>query len=154
MEKLKINKTIIVFALLFLAIVVLVVRSEGTYGETCISDSEMQFRILDDISAEESLAMIQARTGEPDFVILDVRTQEEYESGYIEGAINIDYYSETYRDDLDTLDKEKAYLIYCRTARRTGETMDIMRELGFREVYNMLGGINEWEAEGFTITKK
>jgi len=154
MEKLKINKTIIVFALLFLAIVVLVVRSEGTYGETCISDSEMQFRILDDISAEESLAMIRARTGEPDFVILDVRTQEEYESGYIEGAINIDYYSETYRDDLDTLDKEKAYLIYCRTARRTGETMDIMRELGFREVYNMLDGINEWEAEGFTITKK
>jgi len=151
MEKLKINKTIIIFALLLLALVVIVVRSGGDYGETCISDSEMQFRILEDISTQEALAMIQARTGEPDFVILDVRTQEEYESGYIDGAINLDYYSETFRDDLGELDKGDAYLIYCRTGRRTAESLKIMRELGFIEVHNMLGGITDWKEKGYPV---
>ena len=97
--------------------------------------------------------MIQTRTGDPDFVILDVRTPEEFDTEHIESAVNIDFYSENFRDELDTLDKEKVYLIYCRTDRRTGESLSMMRELGFTEVYNMDGGINSWKAEGFSTVK-
>ena len=153
MGRLRINKTLVIFALLLLAVAVIAVRSDGECGDICISDSEMQFRIIEDISTEEAYAMIETRTGEPDFVILDVRTPEEFKSGYIEGAINIDYYSETFRDDLGELDKEEPYLIYCRTGRRTAESMNIMRELGFVEVYNMLGGITDWEGKGYPVVR-
>ena len=77
----------------------------------------------------------------------------KFDTEHIEGAVNLDFYSESFRDDLDTLDTEKTYLIYCRTDRRTGESLSIMRELGFVEVYNMDGGINSWKAEGFPTVK-
>ena len=87
------------------------------------------------------------------FVIIDVRTPEEYANGHIENAINLDYYSKTFKDELNKLDKNKAYLIYCRSGRRTGTVLDIMKGLGFTEVYNMLGAITQWEAKGLPIIK-
>jgi rhodanese-related sulfurtransferase len=63
----------------------------------------------------------------------------------------IDYYSDTFKNELDKLDKNKTYLIYCRTGRRTGLTLDIMEEPGFIEVYNMLGGITQWQAKGYPV---
>ncbi len=69
-------------------------------------------------------------------------------NGHIENAINLNYYSKTFKDELSELDKSKTYLIYCRSGRRSGIALDIMKELGFTEVYNILGGITQWEAEG------
>jgi len=54
---------------------------------------------------------------------------------------------------LNNLDKNKTYLIYCRSGARSGSALDIMAELNFREVYNILGGINQWKAEGFPTVK-
>ena len=51
------------------------------------------------------------------------------------------------------MDKSKTYLIYCRSGNRSGQALDIMEELNFREVYNMMGGILEWEAEGLPTVK-
>ena len=66
----------------------------------------------------------------------------------------LDYYSENFREALDELDKSKTYLIYCRSGRRTGETLQMMKELYFTEVYNMLGGINSWKSKGLPTIKK
>jgi len=73
--------------------------------------------------------------------------------GSLQNAINLDYYSETFRNELNQLDKNKTYLIYCRSGSRSGRALDIMTELNFREVYNMLGGIIDWKADGLPTIK-
>jgi rhodanese-related sulfurtransferase len=126
----------------------------------CITNNEDQREkeisepILLDINPQEAYELIQNNTNNPDFIILDVRTLEEYHSGHLSNAIVIDYYNETFRTELDELYKEKTYLIYCRTGRRTGDTINIMEELGFQSVYNMLGGITQWELLGLPIENK
>ena len=108
---------------------------------------------IKDITSQEAFTLIQDNQNNPDFVIIDVRTRQELTDGHIENVINIDFYSETFRDELNKLDKNKKYLIYCRSGNRSGKTVPIMVELNFREVYNMLGGIIQWEAEGLPTVK-
>ncbi len=106
-----------------------------------------------DVTTDKAYDLIQENADNPDFVIIDVRTPEEFDGGYIEGAINIDFNSWDFRAKLDALDKDKSYLIYCRSGRRSAGARDIMAELGFREVYNMSGGIGEWEAQGLPVVR-
>ena len=115
----------------------------------CLVEPEAGNGSFADISVNSASVMIQNRIGAPSFILLDIRTADEFNSGHIEGAINLDYYDEVFRDDLDNLDKERTYLIYCRTANRTGKTMPVMQDLRFDEVYNMAGGITEWKSQGF-----
>lgn len=126
-------------------------KMEINYDEDKDDDTDSEIQNLNDISVEEANNLIQNNVENNDFIIIDIRTPEEFESGHIEKSIMIDYYSNTFKDDLDKLDKSKTYLIYCRTGRRTGLTLDLMEELGFSEVYNMLGGITQWQAEGYPI---
>jgi len=107
-------------------------------------------QIIKDVTPQEAFTLIQDK---PDIVIIDVRTPQEFAEGHIEGAINLDIYSETFRDELNKLDRNKTYLVYCLSGGRSAGALDIMTELGFREVYNMLGGINKWTAEGLPITE-
>ncbi len=103
-------------------------------------------QVIEDLTLEEAFVLMEDSRYDDNFIIIDVRTPEEYAGGHVEKAINLDYYSETFADELDKLDKDNIYLIYCQTNRRSGLALDIMAELGFREVYNMLGGMEEWEA--------
>ncbi len=116
-------------------------------------DTDLEAQIIEDVTLEEAFTLMEDNRYNEDFIIIDVRTPEEYASGRIEKAINLDYYSETFADELDTLDKDKTYLIYCRSARRSGQALDMMAELGFAEVYNMLGGMVRWERVGLPTVK-
>jgi rhodanese-related sulfurtransferase len=109
---------------------------------------ESETQIIEDITPRAAFNLIQANKDNPDFVILDVRTPGEFSAERLENAISLDYYSNTFRIDLDNLNKNKVYLIYCRSGRRSGSALNIMQGLNFTEVYNMSGGINEWKAEG------
>ncbi|GAJ09500.1 unnamed protein product, partial [marine sediment metagenome] len=84
---------------------------------------------------------------------IDVRTPGEFTGEHIENATNMDFYSEAFRDKLNNLDKNKTYLIYCKVGGRSGSALDIMAELNFKEAYNLLGGINQWKAEGLPTVK-
>ena len=121
--------------------------------ETNTTKSETQIQIIENITPEEAYILIQENKDNSNFVILDVRTPEEFLGEYIENAVNLDYYSDTFRNDLDKLDKNKTYLIYCRSGRRSENALNIMKELDFREVYNMLAGIIKWKSEGLPTTK-
>ena len=125
----------------------------GTVLTVSCAGEETATQVIEDITPQEALSLIQDNKNNPDFVILDVRTPQEFAEERIENAINIDYYSETFRDELNQLDKNQTYLVYCRRRRRSGNALDIMAELNFREAYNMLDGINEWVAEGLPTTK-
>jgi len=114
---------------------------------------EAPTQIIADITAQEASALIQDNQGNPDFVILDVRTPGEFAGGHIENAINIDKNSETFQGELNNLDKDKTYLVYCGSGGRSASALAIMQELGFMEAYNMLGGISQWQAEGLPVTE-
>ena len=120
-------------------------------GETATPETSTQ--IIEDITPQEAFTLIQNNQNNPDFVTIDVRTREEFTGGHIENATNIDFYSETFRGMLNNLDKNKTYLIYCRSGARSGSTLDIMDELNFDEVYNILGGMLQWQSEELPTVK-
>lgn len=81
-------------------------------------------------------------------VILDVRTPEEVEEGYIPNAQNIDIYlGQEFLDAIGELDKSKSYYVYCRSGNRSGQACALMNSLGIVNTYNLEGGIVEWEGE-------
>ncbi len=80
--------------------------------------------------------------------ILDVRTPEEVEEGYIPGATNIDIYlGQEFVDELEKLDKSKNYYVYCRSGNRSGQACAIMNSLGFENAYNLEGGFMNWDGD-------
>ncbi len=109
--------------------------------------------VLENIDPMGAYVLIQDRKGDPDFVILDVRRPEEFREGHLENAVNMDYYSDTFENDLDRLDKLKTYLIYCRRGIRSSRSLDIMKALSFTSAYDLSGGIIEWKAEGLPTVK-
>jgi rhodanese-related sulfurtransferase len=85
---------------------------------------------------------------EEDCLIIDVRTSEEFEQLRLPNSINIDFYNpQDFMQELEKLDKNKVYYIYCRTGSRSANTCELMKEIGFAKTYNLLGGITEWEGE-------
>jgi rhodanese-related sulfurtransferase len=100
------------------------------------------------ISPAEAAALISARAGDPDFVILDVRTSVEYAGDHIDGAVNIDYYDPGFESLIDALDRAKTYLVYCQSGNRSASAVAVMAGLGFVEVYELDGGITAWIAAG------
>ena len=82
-------------------------------------------------------------------IILDVRTKEECFESKIPGSLNIDYYSENFKNNLDSLNKDLNYYIYCRSGNRSGKTVIILRDKGFKSVYNLEGGILAWKKENY-----
>lgn len=101
-----------------------------------------------DVSAQQTFDLINENMGNSDFIILDIRTLSEYEQAHIQNAVQIDFYSETFRQDLDRLDKNKTYLLYCRSGNRSGQAIPIMQELGFTSVYQLREGFNSWQEAG------
>ena len=96
------------------------------------------------ISPGEAAALISTRAGDPDFVILDVRTSGEYAGGHIDGAVNIDYYDPGFESLIDALDRTKTYLVHCQSGNRSASGAAVMAGLGFVEVYELDGGITAW----------
>ena len=143
------NPKTLILLLLSVSLVTGAVLMGGCVGRETGTPSQQTTQTIEDITPQEASALIQENQDNPDFVIIDVRTPEEFAEGHIKDAINIDFYSETFEDELDILDKNKTYLIYCRSGRRSASALAIMEELNFREAHNMTGGMIQWEAEGF-----
>lgn len=81
-----------------------------------------------------------------DAVILDVRTEEEVASGKIPNSINIDIYKgQGFVYQVEELDKNKTYYVYCRSGARSAQACSIMNQLGFENTFNLIGGIMQWE---------
>ena len=73
-----------------------------------------QPQVIENVTPKDAFTLLQVRRGDKDFVVLDVRTPGEFAEGHLENAINLDYYSDTFKEDLKKLDKSKTYLVYCR----------------------------------------
>lgn len=104
-----------------------------------------------------SLAPAQAqaligRNGEnPRFILLDVRTVEEFDSGHLKGALNIDIKAADFAEQIEKLDKSATYLVYCLGGVRSARAMQLMQAQGFKKVYNLEGGLLKWKAANLPL---
>ena len=85
---------------------------------------------------------------DPSVVILDVRTPAEFQEGHIQSAINIDFEASNFESEVNKLDKSNSYAVYCRSGRRSGLATEIMVKSGFKSVFNLTGGIIDWQSSG------
>jgi rhodanese-related sulfurtransferase len=95
------------------------------------------------LTQEEWVSQFEA---DENTVILDVRTEDEFNDGFIANAINIDIHrGQDFINEIEALDKDKKYYVYCRSGMRSAKACEIMNQLGFESTYNLLGGILDWE---------
>ena len=116
-------------------------RAQGAAGE------------VPNLSPAEAREVVEKRSGDPRFVLLDVRTPKEFDAERLEGAVMVDYLSPAFREEIAKLDREKTYLVYCRTGNRTIGALKVMRELGFRNVLHLGSGITKWKEAGFPTAR-
>lgn len=81
-------------------------------------------------------------------VILDVRTEEEVEDGFIPNMLNLDIrQGQGFLDEVQKLDKSKNYYVYCRSGARSAQACTLMNQMGFGTTYNLIGGFMSWDGE-------
>ena len=117
-------------------------------GAVVLAGCSSSSATLETVSPDQAATVIADDSSE---IILDIRTPEEYDQGIIEGAINIDFYEPTFAEDLDALDKEGHYVVYCRTGNRSGQAMSTFADLGFTNVTEIDGGIVSWYDTGLPV---
>jgi len=83
-----------------------------------------------------------------DYILVDVRTIEEYESGHIQDAVNFDFYSKSFQKEILSLDKSASIILYCRTQNRSTKTANYLKENGYKEITVLEGGITSWVKNG------
>ena len=97
-----------------------------------------------DLTVEQAKSLIDSN---PALVILDVRSQEEYDSGHLEGAILIPV--DELGTRLDELSPDEDLLVYCRTGNRSSNAVNILQANGFTKIYHMKDGITAWIQAGY-----
>ena len=107
-----------------------------------------------DISVEKARDMIQKNRDNERFVVLDVRTPREYRRGHISGAVLLDIRAAAFKTDLGQLERENTYLVHCARGGRSAKATALMKQLGFKKVHHMPGGMNAWQAKGFATRGK
>ncbi len=89
----------------------------------------------------------------PNGLLLDIRTAEEINKGYLKGAVFIDFYDSAFKKQVQTIDKNKPVFVYCAIGGRSWDAAKIMTEMGFKEVYDLKGGIIVWKIKNYPYVK-
>lgn len=99
------------------------------------------------VTADEMESILEME----DVQLIDVRTPEEFLEGHIANAQNIDFYSDTFDDDILKLDKSKPVVLYCKSGGRSANCAEKLIKAGFVKVYDLEGGITQWKHKGFSV---
>lgn len=129
-----------------------IVGAAGCGGETGspaadvaeVAQAVAEVRLLDPQSAQSFI-------DENNPIVIDVRTQEEFDAGYIAGATLLDISSPRFTDAISMLDRSATYFVYCRSGNRSATATSAMIDLGFTKVYELDGGIVAWSTVGNDI---
>lgn len=82
-----------------------------------------------------------------DAVLLDVRTEEEHFNTRIPNSLLINMYEESFANEIEKMDKEKSYFVYCHSGGRSSSVCEYMMKRGFKKVYNLEDGIVSWKGK-------
>ncbi|MCX6290533.1 MAG: thioredoxin domain-containing protein [Bacteroidetes bacterium] len=105
--------------------------------------------VVEKVNAEKFKQLVESGEG----IILDVRTPEEVNQGYINGASVINFYDEDFESKINLMQKDKPVYVYCKAGGRSSQAAELMKKNGFKKVYNLEGGMNAWMGNNFAVTK-
>lgn len=107
-----------------------------------VSENPISFSAL-------SPAEFKEMSQKEDVVVIDIRTPQEIAQGkVINTAKEIDFYAPDFKEKIQSLDPTKTYLLYCHSGNRTNAAKSIMKDFGFKNVYDLAGGMGAWEKSG------
>ncbi len=98
--------------------------------------------LFENINLSTVIEMIKT---DHELILLDVRTANEHKIGNIKKSINIDFFHNTFESLLSKLDREKTYLVYCKSGMRSAKAASLLINMGFKKVYNLENGYNSWK---------
>jgi len=104
----------------------------------------------ENIDSDELVEKMESEPG----ILLDVRSPDETRDGIIEGATTMDFYEDDFKNRIMELDRDQPVYIYCASGNRSGQTAKMLKDAGFEEVYNLEGGITEWEESGKPVIEE
>lgn len=116
------------------------------FATALIACSNQQMVQQKDVVKLNATAFHDTLKNSPDAVLLDVRTPEEFSKGHIQQAKNMDWNSEDFKTQVAELDKSKPVLVYCLSGGRSSSAAEFLQTAGFKEVYELDGGIMKWKA--------
>ncbi|MEK9755906.1 MAG: rhodanese-like domain-containing protein [Bacteroidota bacterium] len=99
----------------------------------------LQSPVIQEVNKSDVIELIKN-----DITIIDLRTEKEFSEGNIDKSINLDFLKREFIDELETLDKEKPFLIYCMSGNRSSKASHVMKSLGFKMIYNYKDGYKDW----------
>ncbi|MDF1516881.1 MAG: rhodanese-like domain-containing protein [Lutibacter sp.] len=107
-------------------------------GISCNTKSQSQSDVIKVLTPTEFKEKSANQT------IIDIRTPEEFSQGHIKGAVNINYFDSNFMDQIAKYDKNQSIFIYCRSGNRTSAASKKAADFGFKEIYDLEGGILYW----------
>ena len=116
----------------------------------CSNSQSQQKGVIESVDAKRFKELVDANKG----TVLDVRTQDEVDEGYIKHAVHLDIYKSDFEKRINQLPKDKEVYVYCRAGGRSMDASKILQKNGFTKVYNLKDGMNAWEESGYPIEKK
>ncbi len=84
----------------------------------------------------------------PGAIIIDVRTADEVDDGFIPNSINIDIFKgQGFIDEIEKFDRSNSYFLYCKAGSRSMQACQVMNQMGFARTFNLIGGFSKWNGE-------
>lgn len=127
---------------LFLSIIAILI-----VGLSCTA--QQKNGVFNNVTPQEFKQQIKAEKG----ILLDIRTPQETAQGKIEGATEINFYSDNFIEQVSKYPKDQPIYIYCASGRRSAEASKQLSAQGFTKVYNLLGGFGAWSQSGLQLDK-
>lgn len=110
-------------------------------GAGCTSRQQEPADLIKLVSPTEFKQLLEKEKG----MLLDVRTPGEWKKGHIEGAVHLDIFRDDFEEEIDKLDTNAVYFVYCASGGRSSEAAAMMNKKGFRLIYDMDGGFSKWK---------
>ncbi len=128
---------ILAFSLLIVIVLVINTKSSKSSSENNSIITQENIAISKNINSSELDTILEDK----EITLLDIRTKDEFDSGHLKNANNIDFYDPNFANTINQLDKDKKYLVYCRSGNRSGQAVELMKKQGFKNIINLRGGI-------------
>ena len=136
-------------ALTLALLVILVVLSSVTARADQKTNAPVMVTVVTNVQADVAARLVAERK----VTALDVRTPEEFAEGHIAGATNINFMAKDFGTQIEKLDRNKTYLVYCAVGGRSKRCLPQLKQLGFKQIYHLDGGFSAWEEAGKPMAK-
>lgn len=111
---------------------------------TQAENTEVAGAKVERLNAPDFREKLEALAAEGKVQLIDVRTPQEFGAGAIEGSANHNIYEADFQSQLQSYDKDKPVLVYCKSGARSAQAVSIFQSMGFKEIYELAGGYLAW----------